>query len=142
MVTLTLIQGVVNTFVFFLARVIGFVIDRAVLKNDRGHGAGYFLTVLVAQIVLGILASLVVAWFSRQREFRADAGGAQLAGTGKMINALQRLQAVHVPSQLPEQMRAFGINSGQGGGLRQLFLTHPPLELRIEALKNATYKNA
>ncbi len=139
MVTLTLVQGVVNTFVFFLARVIGHVIDRVVLKNERGHGIGYFLTVIVAQIVLGILASTIVCWFSRQREFRADAGGARLAGTSKMIGALQRLQAVHMPSQLPEQMQAFGISGGLGGGLRALFMTHPPLEQRIEALKNATH---
>lgn len=139
MVTLTLIQGVVNTFVIFMARAIGYVIDKAVFKNDRGVGVGYMLTVFVLEIVFGILASTIVAWFSRQREFRADAGGARLAGVSKMIGALQRLQAAHTPSQLPAQMQAFGINSGAGGGLRALFMTHPPLEVRIEALKNATY---
>jgi heat shock protein HtpX len=139
MVTLTLVQGVVNTFVFFLARVIGHVVDRVVLKNQRGHGIGYFASVLVAQLVLGILASMIVCWFSRQREYRADAGGAKLAGTTKMIGALQRLKTAHAPAQLPEQLAAFGINSGTGGGLRALFLTHPPLDVRIEALKNATY---
>jgi heat shock protein HtpX len=139
MVTLTLIQGVVNTFVIFMARVIGYAIDKAVFKNERGVGAGYMLTVFVLEIVFGIIASMIVAWFSRQREFRADAGGARLAGVSKMIGALQRLQAAHTPSQLPQQMQAFGINSGAGGGLRALFMTHPPLEVRIEALKNATY---
>jgi heat shock protein HtpX len=142
MVTLTLIQGVVNTFVFFLARVIGHVIDRVVLKNERGHGIGYFVTVIVAQIVLGILASTIVCWFSRQREFRADAGGARLAGSGKMIGALQRLQAAHAPAQLPEQLAAFGINGGLATGLKRLFMTHPPLEQRIEALKNASFARA
>src|SRR5688572_26972027 len=141
MVTLTLVQGVVNTFVFFLARVIGHVVDRAVLKNNRGYGPGYFVTVLVAQLVLGILASMIVCWFSRQREFRADAGGANLAGVTKMMNALQRLKQGHMPAQLPEQMRAFGINGGVAQGLRALFLTHPPLDTRIEALKNATFKS-
>jgi heat shock protein HtpX len=135
MVTLTLIQGVVNTFVIFMARVIGYVIDKAVFRNERGVGAGYFLTVIVLEIVFGIIASMIVAWFSRYREFRADAGGARLAGTSKMIGALQRLQAVHTPSQLPQQMQAFGINSGKGQGLRALFMSHPPLEERIAALQ-------
>jgi heat shock protein HtpX len=137
MVTLTLIQGVVNTFVFFLARVIGHVVDRVVFKTERGYGPGYLITVIVAQLVLGILASMIVCWFSRQREFRADAGGAGLAGTHKMINALERLKAAHQPTQLPEQMRAFGISGGVGGGLRALFLTHPPLDIRIAALRSA-----
>lgn len=135
MVTLTLIQGVVNTFVMFLARVVGYFIDRAVFKNDRGLGVGYFLSVIVLQIVFGILASAIVAWFSRQREFRADAGGASLAGRGKMIAALERLKNRHeVPGELPEQMAAFGIAPGFGGGLKRLFMTHPPLDERIAAL--------
>ena len=132
MITLTLIQGVMNTFVFFLSRVIGYVIDKAVFRNERGVGMGYFMTVMLLQVVLGFLASMVVAWFSRQREFRADAGGAHLAGRRKMIAALQRLKAMQSGSQLPPQMAAFGIN---GGGLRQLFSTHPPLDKRIAELE-------
>ena len=132
MITLTLIQGVMNTFVFFLSRVIGYVIDKAVFRNERGVGIGYFMTVMLLQVVLGFLASMVVAWFSRQREFRADAGGAHLAGRRKMIAALQRLKAMQSGSQLPPQMAAFGIN---GGGLRQLFSTHPPLDKRIAELE-------
>ena len=136
MVTLTLIQGVVNTFVIFMARAIGYVIDQTVFRREgRGTGIGYFFTVIVLEILFGIIASMIVAWFSRQREFRADAGGAQLAGRNKMISALQRLQAAHAPSQLPQQMQAFGINSGLGTGLRALFMTHPPLETRIAALQ-------
>jgi heat shock protein HtpX len=142
MVTLTLIQGVVNTFVIFMARAIGYVIDRAVFKNERGVGVGYMLTVLVLEIVFGIIASMIVAWFSRQREFRADAGGARIAGVNKMIGALQRLQAAHTPSQLPQQMQAFGINGGMTGGLRALFMTHPPLEVRIEALRSGSFTRA
>ena len=138
MVTLTLIQGVLNTFVIFLARVIGYVIDGALRggRNDNrgGAGLGYFLTVMVLQFAFGILASMVVAWFSRYREFRADAGGAHLAGRRKMIGALQRLAAGHDASTLPQQMSAFGIN---GGGVRQLFATHPPIEERIAALERA-----
>mgnify|MGYP000745929814 CR=1 FL=1 len=133
MVTLTLIQGVLNTFVMFLSRVIGHVLDRAVFKTERGYGPGYFISVLVLQIVFGILASAVVAWFSRQREFRADAGGAHLAGRRKMIAALERLKGAHGQSTLPEQMAAFGIS----GGVRKLFSTHPPLEERIAALQQA-----
>lgn len=136
MVTLTLVQGVVNTFVMFLARVVGYFIDRAVFKNDRGLGAGYFISVIVLQIVFGILASAIVAWFSRQREFRADAGGADLAGRGKMIAALERLKSRQpVPGELPEQMAAFGIAPGFGQGLKKMFMTHPPLEERIRALQ-------
>ncbi|MDX1496461.1 MAG: protease HtpX [Salinisphaeraceae bacterium] len=135
MVTLTLIQGVVNTFVFFLARVIGVVVDRAVFKVERGHGPGYIVTVLVAQMVLGILASVIVFWFSRQREFRADEGGAQLAGKQKMVNALRRLQSGH-PEPLPEQLAAFGIAGGMGKQIGRLFMTHPPLEERIAALQS------
>jgi len=136
MVTLALIQGVVNTFVIFLSRVIGHLVDRIVFKTERGHGPAYLITSIVAQLLLGILASMIVMWFSRQREFRADAGGASLAGRGKMIAALKRLQAAHAPA-LPDKLAAFGI-SGQGaGGLRRLFMTHPPLEERIAALEAA-----
>jgi heat shock protein HtpX len=138
MVTLTLIQGVMNTFVFFLARVIGFVVDRVLLKNERdGVGIGYMATVIVAQLVLGILAGMVVAWFSRKREFRADAGGAHLAGTNSMIGALEALRRVHSPTALPEKMQAFGIRSGPPQGWQKLFMSHPPLEERIAALNNA-----
>jgi heat shock protein HtpX len=132
MVTLTLIQGVVNTFVMFLARIIGHFIDRAVLKNENGYGIGYFLSVLVLQIVFGILASGIVAWFSRQREFRADAGGAHFAGRRKMIAALERLKGAQGQSTLPQDMVASGIT---GGMLSKFFSTHPPLEDRIAALK-------
>ena len=137
MVTLTLIQGVMNTFVFFLARVIGFVVDRVILKNERSGGIGYMATVIVAQLVLGILAGMVVAWFSRQREFRADAGGAHLAGTNSMIGALEALRRVHSPTALPEKMQAFGIRSGPPQGWQKLFMSHPPLEERIAALNSA-----
>ena len=133
MITLTLIQGVVNTFVMFLSRVIGHVLDRAVFKTERGYGPGYFISVLVLQVVFGILASTIVAWFSRQREFRADAGGAHLAGRRKMIAALEKLKSAHGASTLPEQMSAFGISSGA----RKWFATHPPLEVRIAALQRA-----
>lgn len=135
MVTLALIQGVVNTFVIFASRVVGFFVDRVLLKNDRGLGVGYYVTSIIAQIVFGILASAIVMYFSRQREFRADAGAAQLAGSGKMIAALQRLQMIHQPSRLPEQMAAFGINGGVADGLKKLFMSHPPLEARIAALR-------
>ena len=138
MVTLTLIQGVMNTFVFFLARVIGFIVDRVLLKNERdGVGIGYMATVIVAQLVLGILAGMVVAWFSRQREFRADAGGAHLAGTNSMVGALEALKRVHSPTALPEKMQAFGIRSGPPQGWQKLFMSHPPLEERIAALNSA-----
>lgn len=134
MVTLALIQGVVNTFVIFLARFVGYVVDRIILKNENGHGIAFYATTIVAELVLGILASTIVMWFSRQREFRADAGGAKLAGREKMIAALARLKAVHdAPAELPSQMKAFGIRGG--GGLSKLFMTHPPLEERIEALR-------
>jgi heat shock protein HtpX len=134
MVTLTLIQGVLNTFVIFFSRVIGTLVDRAVFKVERGQGPAFFITVIVAQIVLGILASIVVMWFSRQREFRADAGGATLAGRGKMIAALERLKANHEQSQLPAQISAFGISGG--GGFTRLFMSHPPLDERIAALSS------
>lgn len=135
MVTLALIQGVVNTFVIFLSRVVGYVVDRVILKNERGHGVGFFVTSLIAQIVLGILASMIVMWFSRQREFRADAGGARLASTDKMIGALERLKAGAGQQPLPDQMAAFGISGGIGQGMKRLFMSHPPLDERIAALR-------
>ncbi|MFN3593227.1 MAG: protease HtpX [Thiobacillaceae bacterium] len=134
MVTLALIQGVVNTFVIFLSRVIGHLVDRVVFKTERDHGPAFWVTTVIAELVLGILASLIVFWFSRQREFRADRGGARLAGREKMIAALKRLMQVH-SAPLPDQMAAFGIAGGIGAGLKRLFMTHPPLEERIEALK-------
>ncbi len=136
MITLTLIQGVVNTFVFFFSRVIGHFVDRVVFKTEEGHGIGYFVTSIFAQIILGILASIIVLWFSRQREFRADAGGARLAGANKMISALERLKGPE-PQELPEQLGAFGISGKTGGGLRALFMSHPPLDERIAALERA-----
>ncbi|MBI2313779.1 MAG: protease HtpX [Betaproteobacteria bacterium] len=136
MVTLGLIQGVVNTFVIFLSKVIGNLVDKVVFKNERGYGPAYYITDMIAQLVLGILASVIVAWFSRQREFRADAGGARLAGREKMIAALEGLKRAHEPSRLPEQMAAFGI-SGGGGGLMRFFMSHPPLDQRIAALRAA-----
>jgi heat shock protein HtpX len=132
MVTMALIQGVVNTFVYFFATVIGHVVDRVVFKNERGKGIGYYITEFIAQIVLGILASMLVMWFSRYREFKADAGGANLASKQKMINALKALQRAHEPEVLPGQLAAFGIN---GGGVYKLFMTHPPLSERIAALE-------
>jgi len=136
MITMALIQGVVNTFVIVLSRVIGHFVDRVVFKTERGHGPAFMITSIVAQVVLGILASIIVMWFSRQREFRADAGGASLAGRDAMIGALQRLQARHA-GPLPDQMAAFGISGGGAGGLKRLFMSHPPLEERIAALRNA-----
>ena len=136
MVTMALIQGVVNTFVIFLSRLVGFFVDRVILKNTRGLGIGYFITSIIAQIVLGILASTIVMWFSRRREYRADAGGASLAGRQQMIGALKRLQAsVPDKSVMPEQMAAFGIHGSKPSGLRALFMSHPPLEQRIAALE-------
>jgi heat shock protein HtpX len=138
MVTLSLIQGVVNTFVIFISRVVGHFVDRVILKNEEGHGLGFFVTTIVAQIVFGILASVIVMWFSRQREFRADAGGARLAGRGSMIAALEKLKR-SAQEPLPDQMSAFGISGKPSGhGLKVLFMTHPPLEDRIEALKKST----
>ncbi len=134
MVTLTLIQGVVNTFVVFLSRVIGHVVDRVILKNQRGHGIGYFVTVIFAQIILSILAAIIVMYFSRKREFVADTGGADLAGHQNMINALKRL-AQKEPEPLPEQLAAFGIGEKPKKGLMHLWSSHPPLEDRIEALE-------
>lgn len=135
MVTLTLIQGVINTFVIFIARVVGHLVDRAVFKSERDYGPGYFITVVVTEIFLAVLASMIVMWFSRQREFRADAGGAKLAGRGKMIAALRRLQAEYEPEDLPGQLAAFGINGGRHGGFARLFMSHPSLEDRIAALE-------
>ena len=137
MVTLALIQGVVNTFVIFLSRVIGYLVDRLVFKVERDHGPAFWVTSIIAELVLGILASIIVMWFSRQREFRADRGGAQLAGRRGMINALKRLQSLHEPHPLPDKIAAFGINGGRNGGLKALFMTHPPLEDRIAALEAA-----
>ena len=136
MVTLSLLQGVLNTFVIVLARVVGYAVDQFLAKdNQRGPGVSYYLTSFVMQLLFGFLASLIVMWFSRYREFHADAGGARLAGRGKMIAALERLRQLHEPSQLPSQMAAFGINGGLGDGLRKLLMTHPPLEERIAALR-------
>jgi heat shock protein HtpX len=135
MVTLALIQGVVNTFVIFFSRVVGHVVDRVVFKTERGYGPAYYITSILAQIVFGILASAIVMYFSRLREFRADAGGASLAGRDKMIAALRKLQSIHEPSRLPDQMVAFGINGGLAEGMRKLFMSHPPLSQRIAALQ-------
>ena len=136
MVTLALIQGVVNTFVMFFARIFGNFIDKAVLKNEGSHGIGYYLATIFAELVLGVLASIIVMWFSRKREFRADEAGARLAGPTAMIAALQRLRAEQgVPVQMPDSLNAFGINGGLKHGLAGLFMTHPPLEDRIEALR-------
>jgi heat shock protein HtpX len=138
MVTLALLQGVVNTFVIFLARIIGNFVDRAVFKNEDGRGITYFATVIVAEIALGLFASMIVMWFSRRREFRADAGGAHLAGTTSMIGALQALRAEvqrREPAGLPQQMQAFGISAGVPHGFKRLFMSHPPLEERIAALQ-------
>lgn len=136
MVTLALIQGVVNTFVIFLSRVIGHLVDRVVFKTERGHGPAFWITAIIAELVLGILASIIVMWFSRQREFRADAGGASLEGREKMARALERLKAHYSPSHLPDQLAAFGINGGIGEGIKKLFMSHPPLEERIRVLRS------
>jgi len=136
MVTLTLIQGVVNTFVMFFARIFGNFVDKVVLKNEDGPGIGYFVATIFAELVLGILASIIVMWFSRKREFKADEAGARLAGTNAMIGALQRLRAEQeVPVQMPSSLTAFGINGGLKHGLASLLMTHPPLEDRIRALQ-------
>ena len=132
MITLALMQGVVNTFVIFFSRIIGHLVDRLVFKTEREYGPAYWITSIIAQMVLGILASIIVMWFSRQREFRADAGGANLAGRNKMISALEKLKINHEQVTLPERMAAFGIAGG--GGLAKLFSTHPSLDERIEAL--------
>ena len=135
MITLTLIQGVVNTFVIFFSRIIGYVVDRMVFKVERGTGPAFFIVSMIAQVVLGILANMIVMWFSRHREFHADAGGANLAGKHKMIAALERLKLNHEESALPKSVAAFGISGGSA--FSRLFMTHPPLEERIEALRRA-----
>lgn len=134
MVTLALVQGVVNTFVIFLSRIVGFLVDRVVLKNERGLGIGYFVSSIAAQIVLGILASTIVMWFSRYREFRADAGGARLAGRGNMIAALERLKGAS-NEPLPQGMSVYGINGGVAQGIKRAFSSHPPLDERIARLR-------
>ena len=134
MVTLTLIQGVVNTFVIFLSRIIGHTVDRVVFKTERGYGPAFFIVSMIAEFVLGILAMTIVMWFSRWREFRADRGGAELAGRQKMIAALRRLQQAHDPQQMPDEMAAFAISAGK---VQKLFASHPPLEARIAALEAA-----
>ena len=133
MVTMALMQGVVNTFVYFFASIIGHVVDRVILQNERNHGMGYFIAQMVAQIALGFLASMLVMWFSRYREFKADAGSAKLTGREKMISALRTLQREYEPQELPGQLAAFGIN---GSTVQKLFMSHPPLEERIAALQN------
>ena len=137
MITLALIQGVVNTFVIFLSRVIGHVVDRVVFKTERGHGPAFWITAIIAEMVIGILASLIVFWFSRRREFRADSGGAQLAGRERMIGALERLRPSYGREALPDQLAAFGISGGTRRGLARLFTTHPPIEERIARLRSA-----
>lgn len=134
MITLALVQGVVNTFVIFLSRIVGHIIDRVVLRNERGYGIGYFVSVIVAQLVLGVLASIIVMWVSRRREFRADAGSAKLNGKRPMIDALARLDR-RAPAQLPESLEAFGIAGRHGGGIKRLFMSHPPIPERIAALE-------
>ena len=135
MITLALIQGVVNTFVIFLSRVIGHLVDRVVFKTQRGHGPAFWITSIIAQLVLGVLASTIVMWFSRRREFRADAGAAKLEGSQKMISALEKLRLSTNQPHLPDQMAAFGISGTMGHGFRRLFMSHPPLEERIAMLK-------
>lgn len=139
MITLALIQGVVNTFVMFIARVVGFTVDRVILKNEQGLGIGYFITTIVTEILLAILASMIVFWFSRKREFHADRAGARLGSRQGMIRALERLKRDALqPSPLPESMQAFGISGGKKTGIKRFFMTHPPLEDRIAALQNFT----
>lgn len=137
MVTLTLIQGIVNTFVIFFSRVIGHFVDRVIFKTERGHGPAFWITTIVAELVLGILASIIVMWFSRQREFRADAGGASLAGKQNMIAALERLQLGQPTTAMPDELVAFGISNRGGKQLSRLFMTHPPLSERIAALRDS-----
>jgi heat shock protein HtpX len=142
MVTLALLQGVLNTFVIFLARIVGGIVDRAIFRNDREEsGIGFFVATMIAQIVLGILASIIVSWYSRRREFRADRGGADLAGTGSMIGALELLKRSH-GEPMPPQMQAFGINTGETAGFMRLFMSHPPLEARIAALRSPNASHA
>lgn len=136
MVTMTLLQGVLNTFVIFLSRIIGGIVDRVVFKNDRGYGPGYWISVILAQIVLGILASMIAMAFSRYREFRADEGGARLSSREKMVAALERLGKSYGQSTLPESVEAFGISGRVSGGMKRLFMSHPPLAERISRLRN------
>ena len=137
MVTLALIQGVVNTFVLFLSRVIGHTVDRVIFKSESGHGPAFWISVIIADIVLGILASIIVMWFSRRREFAADAGGAYLTSHDSMISALNRLRSLH-SEPLPDKLASFGISGGnRAGGIKRLFMTHPPLEERIAALQQS-----
>jgi heat shock protein HtpX len=135
MVTLSLIQGVVNTFVVFLSRVVGHFVDRVVFRTERGHGPAFWIVSLLAQVLLGILATVIVMWFSRWREFRADHGAARRVGAGAMASALERLRAEHAPTVLPDSMRAFGIRPGEGRGFGRLFMSHPPIEERIARLQ-------
>ena len=135
MVTMTLLQGVINTFVIFLSRIVGHVVDRVVFKTEQGYGPAYYITSILAQILLGILASTIVMWFSRRREFRADAGGAELSGRQKMISALRALQRNSRQEDLPGEFAAFGISGSKGQGLKRLFMSHPPLDERIAALE-------
>ena len=139
MVTLALIQGVLNTFVIVLSRVVGMFVDKVIFKNQRGYGIGFIVTTIIAQIVLGIIASMIVQWFSRQREYRADLGGANLAGREKMIAALEKLKKNVQPSTLPEQVEAFGISGRMGSGFKRLMMSHPPLDDRIAALRERRY---
>ena len=139
MVTLSLIQGIVNTFVMFFARVIGHTVDRVILKNERGHGIGYFVATMVSEVILAFLANMIVAWFSRYREFKADIAGAELADRSSMIAALRRLQQdtqLQIPNHMPDTFKAFGISSGFSEKMMKAFATHPPLEVRIQALQN------
>ena len=136
MVTLTLIQGVVNTFVFVASRVIGNIVDKVVFRNERGHGPAFWITTMIAELVLAFLATMIVMWFSRQREFRADGGGARLAGRMNMVGALEALKRSHT-EPLPDKMAAFGIAGGIGQGLKRLFMSHPPIEERIAVLMAA-----
>ena len=138
MVTLALIQGVLNTFVIVLSRVVGMFVDRVIFKS-RGNGPGFWITVIFAQIILGLIASMIVQWFSRQREYRADLGGARFAGREKMIAALEKLKRNSEPSTLPEQVEAFGISGRMGVGFKQLLMSHPPLDDRIAALRERRY---
>jgi len=139
MVTLALIQGIVNTFVIFFARVIGYTVDRVIFKNERGHGIGFWVTTIIAEICLAILASIIVLWFSRRREYRADSGAADLVGKKPMIGALESLKASIQQPHLPDQMAAFGISGNKKRGLAALFATHPELDDRINTLMESTY---
>ena len=142
MITLSLLQGILNTFVIFFSRIVGFVVDRAVFRNERGPGLGYFAVTIAAQIVFGILASAIVMWYSRKREFRADAAGARLAGRGSMINALESLKRGYGAGQsMPESLAAFGISASARSGIRRLFSSHPPLDARIQALKSPSFQS-